>query len=197
MKTTNSIFKKIALGLLIAGSLAACNNNKAGTTATTATPLTADKEPIVYINSDTLLSKYEYAKDMGKRLNDKGNSAKADLESKGQAFQREVADYQKVQATLPADQRQKTEQRLQREQQELQTYQQRAGADLQNEQGTENGKLYDKIADFAKAYAKEKGYKLILTYSKVNPTVLFGDPSLDVTSDVLKRLNDAYAKEKK
>jgi outer membrane protein len=197
MKTTNSIFTKIALGLLIAGSLAACNNNKAGTIATPATPPTADKEPIVYINSDTLLSKYEYAKDMGKRLNDKGNSAKADLESKGQAFQREVADYQKAQATLPADQRQKTEQRLQREQQELQTYQQRAGADLQNEQGTENGKLYDKIADFAKAYAKEKGYKLILTYSKVNPTVLFGDPSLDVTSDVLKRLNDAYAKEKK
>jgi outer membrane protein len=64
-------------------------------------------------------------------------------------------------------------------------------------QATESTKQYDKIADFAKAYAKEKGYKLVLTYSKANPTVLYGDPSLDVTTDVVKRLNDAYAKEKK
>src|SRR5258708_5579241 len=44
---------------------------------------------------------------------------------------------------------------------------------------------------------QEKGYKLVLTFSKANPTVLFGDPSLDVTLDVVKRLNDAYAKDKK
>ncbi|HEY0244173.1 MAG TPA: OmpH family outer membrane protein [Mucilaginibacter sp.] len=197
MKTTTSIFTKISLGLLIAGSLAACNNKSASTPAANTTPPAADKEPIVYVNSDTLLSKYDYAKDMAKRLNDKGTSAKADIESKGQAFQREVAEYQKNQATLPADQRQKTEQRLQREQQELQSYQQNATAQFQNEQGTENGKLYDRIADFAKTYAKEKGYKLVLTYSKANPTILYGDASLDVTADVIKRLNDAYSKEKK
>jgi outer membrane protein len=197
MKTTTSIFTKITLGLLVAGSIAACNKPAATTTATTTTPPAADKEPIVYVNSDTLLSKYDYAKDMAKRLNDKGTSAKADIESKGQSFQREVAEYQKGQATMAADQRQKTEQRLQREQQEFQSYQQNATAQFQNEQGTENGKLYDKIADFAKTYAKEKGYKLVLTYSKANPTILYGDATLDVTSDVIKKLNDAYAKEKK
>jgi outer membrane protein len=198
MKTTNSIFTKITLGLLIAGSMAACNNNKAGTTtAATTTPPAADKDPIVYVNSDSLLSKYDYAKDMSKRLGDKGNSAKADIESKGQALQREIADYQKTVNTLPADERQKTEQRLSREQQEFQQYQQNATAQFQQEQGNENGKLYDKIADFAKTYAKEKGYKLVLTYSKANPTILFGDATLDVTADVVKRLNEAYAKEKK
>ena len=197
MKTTNSIFTKITLGLLIAGSIAACNNNKGAATTASTTPPSADKEPIVYVNSDSLLSKYEYAKDMGKRLNDKGNSTKSEIESKRQAFQRDVNDYKKDMATLPADQRQRTEERLQREQQDEQTFEQRAGADYQQEQGTENSKLYDKIADFAKTYVKEKGYKLVLTYSKANPTILFGDPTLDVTADVVKRLNDAYAKEKK
>ena len=197
MKTTTSIFTKITLGLLVAGRFAACTNKPASTPAASTTPPAADKEPIVYVNSDSLLSKYDYAKDMAKRLNDKGNSAKADIESKGQAFQREVAEYQKSAPTLPADQRQKTEQRLQREQQEFQSYQQNATAQFQNEQGTENGKLYDKIADFAKSYAKEKGYKLVLTYSKANPTILYGDAVLDVTADVTKRLNDAYSKEKK
>ncbi|HTH82782.1 MAG TPA: OmpH family outer membrane protein [Mucilaginibacter sp.] len=198
MKTTGSIFTKISLGLLVAGSLAACNNNKSASAPTTAASSPSDnKETTVYINSDTLLSKYDYAKDMSKRLGDKGKAAQADLATKGQAFQREVADYQKEVATLPADKRQATEQRLQREKQELDQYQQNASAQFQNEQGTETGKLYDKLSDFAKTYAKEKGYKLVLTYSKAAPGVLFVDPSLDVTADVLKRMNEAYAKDKK
>ena len=98
---------------------------------------------------------------------------------------------------MPADQRQTTEQRLQREQQDLQTHQQNAAAQFQNERSVDAGKVYDKIADFAKLYAKEKGYKLVLMYSKANPTIIYGDQTLDVTTDVIQRLNDAYAKEKK
>ena len=197
MKTTASFFTKITLGLLIAGSIAACSKNKSADTAASTTPPSADKEAIVYVNSDTLLTKYEYAKDIAKRLEAKGKSAQDDLASRGQSFQREVAEYQKNQPTMSAEQRQATEQRLQGKQQELQTYQQNASAEFQNTQASENTKLYDKIADFAKAYAKEKGYKMVLTYSKANPTVLYGDPSLDVTADVVSKLNDAYAKEKK
>jgi outer membrane protein len=198
MKTTGSIFTKITLGLLIAGGITACNNKTGSTPASTTSASASDnKETTVYVQSDSLLSKYDYAKDMSQRLNDKGKAAQSDLASKGQAFQREVADYQKEQSTLAADKRQATEQRLQREQQELQQYQQNATAQFQSDQGAETGKLYDKISAFCKTYAKEKGYKLVLTYSKSNPSVLFVDPSLDVTNDVLKGLNEAYAKNKK
>ena len=195
MKTTASIFTKISLGILVAGSIAACNKPKTDDKAP-ANPA-ANKETIVFVNSDTLLNKYDYFKDMSKRMEDKVNTAKNDVGSRQQAFQREVAEYQKGANTMPADQRQTTEQRLQREQQELQGYQQNATAQLQNDQASENSKLYDKIADFVNRYAKEKGYKLVLMFSKANPTVLYGDQSLDVTIDVIKRLNDAYAKEKK
>jgi outer membrane protein len=200
MKQVTSTIAKITLAVSILGAVAACNQPKATDTKTTATATAAatpEKAEIVYVNTDSLLNKYDYFKDMSKRLEEKSNAAKSDLQSKGQAFQREVADYQKAQSTLSADQRQSTEQRLQRKQQELQQYQQNASAELQNTQGTEQGKLYDKIADFAKIYAKEKGYKLVLTYSKANPTVLFGDPTLDVTADVVKRLNELYSKDKK
>ncbi|WP_413666344.1 OmpH family outer membrane protein [Mucilaginibacter sp. Mucisp86] len=198
MKTSASVLTKLTLGLAIAGSVAACTQNKtADKPAATATTATPDKETIVYVNSDSLLNKYDYFKDMSKRLEDKGKASQTDLQNRGQAFQRQVAEYQKNQATMPADQRQATEQQLQRKQQELQGYSQNAGAEFQNEQASENAKLYDKIADFVKTYAKEKGYKLVLTYSKANPTVLYGDPSLDVTVDVAKRLNEAYAKDKK
>jgi outer membrane protein len=196
MKITASVFTKVILAAMIAGSLYACNNTKPADKPV-ATASAPDKEPIVYINEDTLLSKYDYAKDVNKSLQDKGKAAQSDVQSRGQAFQREYADYQKNVNTMPADQRQSTEQRLQREQQDLQSYQQNAAAQFQNEQSTQASKVYDKLADFAKAYAKEKGYKMVLMYSKANPTILYGDQSLDVTADVTKRLNEAYAKEKK
>ncbi|HEY9533946.1 MAG TPA: OmpH family outer membrane protein [Mucilaginibacter sp.] len=199
MKTTGSIVTKITLGLAVAASVVACNNNKpaAAPTAASNSTATSEKGTTVYINSDTLLAQYNYAKDMQDRLTIKGKAAQSEVASKGQALQREIADYQKVAATLPADKRQQTEQRLQREQQEYQQFQQNAGAEFQKYQGDETNKLYQKTADFAKSYAKEKGYKLVLTYSKTAPGVLYVDPSLDVTADVLKQLNDAYAKDKK
>jgi len=194
MKTASNL-TKFALGLMIAGSVTACKQKTDTTSAPAASAPADSKESIVFINSDSLSSKYAYVKDMDKRLNDKGDAAKGDIQSKGEAFQREVAEYQKSAATLPADQRQATEQRLQREQQQLQGYQQNAQAELQNEQTQEMSKLYDKIAAYTKVYAKEKGYKLVLTYSKNNTSMLYGDPSLDVTTDFVKGLNDAYAKD--
>lgn len=195
MKTSASIFTKIIPIVLLAGSLAACSQTK--TNGKQVASPSADKETIVFINQDTLLSKYEYAKDVTKTMQDKGKAAQSDIGGRQQTFQQEVAQYQKNASTMPADQRQTTEQRLQREQQDLQGYQQNATAQFQNEQSTQAGKVYDKIADFVKGYSKEKGYKLVLMFSKANPTVLYGDQSLDVTTDVIKRLNDAYAKEKK
>jgi len=195
MKTQASFLTKIATGILLASTIIACNKPKTDDKPAAAAP--DHKETIVFINQDTLLSKYNYAKDVTKTMQDKGKAAQSDLASRGQAFQREVADYQKSATTMPADQRQTTEQRLQREQQDLQGYQQNATAQFQSEQATEGNKVYDKIADFVKGYAKEKGYKLVLTYSKANPTVIYGDSALDVTADVIKRLNDAYTKEKK
>jgi len=203
MKTPASMISKITLTLLLAGSLAACNQNKtddkaAPATATTSTTATGVKaEEIVFVNSDSLLTKYNYFKDMSARLEKKGKDAQADLMSRGQAFQREVAEYQKAQATMPADERQKTEQRLQRKNQELQAYQQNAGAQVQQEQAGEQAKLYEKVADFLKVYAKDKGYKMVMTYQKGNSGILYGDASLDITSDVVKKLNEAYAKDKK
>lgn len=197
MKITVS---RLILGIAVAAMAVACNQKPEASKTTAAnTPAVAvsDKAEIVYVNSDSLLSKYDYFKDMSSRLEDKGKRAQVDVSSKGQAFQREVAEYQKGAATLSADQRAATEQRLARKQQELQTYNQNASAQIQQEQAAENAKLYDKIADFLKGYAKEKGYKLILTYSKANPTVLFGDESLNVTNAVVKILNDNYKKDKK
>jgi outer membrane protein len=189
------LITKLSLGLLVAAGITACNQNKTATAPATATAAPAAGQEIVYVNTDTLLSKYNYVKDVDKKLDDKQNGVKADVQSRRDALQREYAQYQQGANTMPADQRQTTEQRLTREGQAEQAYEQNASADLQSEQSKATGKLDDKIAAYVKDYAKQKGYKLVLTYSKVGSSVLYGDPSLDVTADVLKGLNDAYAKD--
>lgn len=196
MKIKTPVLTKIALGSVIACSIAACNKPQPDSKPAAASSETP-KESIVYINQDTLLAKYQYATDIAKTLQDKGKSAQAEVQSKGLAIQHEFEEYQKNANTMAADQRQTTEQHLQREQEDFQNYKQNAAAGFQNEQIADNNKVYDKIADYAKNYAKEKGYKLVLMYSKSNPTVLYGDQSLDVTADVIKGLNDAYSKDKK
>ncbi len=184
---------------MIAAAVASCGNKEQVKTSAPATTASAAKatEPIVFVNSDSLVNNYNYFKDIKTRLEAKSKKAQQDLSSKGTAFQREVADYQQKAQGMSADERASTEQRLARKQQELEAFNQNASSALANESAGENEKLYDKVAEYLKAYAKEKGYKMVLTYSKSNPSLLFADESLDVTTEVVKGLNDKYAKDKK
>lgn len=190
------------LGLVATAALitaaSACQNKDAKTTETKKTDSTtstvAASEKIVFVNQDSLLSKYEYYKDLKTKFENKTKNAEADLQSKQQAYQREVTQYQQTAGTLSADQRKATEERLGRKGQELQTYQQNAGGALQNEQAVETEKLYDKVAGYLKVHAKDKGYKMVLTFSKGNSAILFADDNLDITSEVIKGLNAEYTK---
>jgi outer membrane protein len=196
MKKILANLSKVAAGVIITAAVAACGKEQ--TKSAPSTTSTQEKsEVIVYVNSDSLLSNYEYFKDVKNVFQEKSKKAQSDLTAKGTAFQREVAQYQQSAANLSADQRTSTEQRLARKQQELATYNQNAGNALANEEAIENEKLYNKVSEFLKGFAKTRGYKMVLTYSKANPTVLFADESLDVTKEVLVGLNDAYKKEKK
>lgn len=198
MKTTFKL-SSIATAVAIVSVMASCQNKeeKGAAEKKTEPASVSVTEKIVYVNSDSLLTKYQYFKDLKVKLDAKSKTAQTDLASKQQAFQREVSQYQQQANTLPADQRAATEERLARKQQELQAYSQNAGAALQNEQASENEKLYDKVADYLKGYAKKKGYKMVLTYAKGNSAILFADESLDVTSEVIVGLNEAYKSDKK
>lgn len=187
---------KLSAGLLLAAVMVSCNNAnqpKVTKNDSAGAVLTANPE-IVFVNSDSLVNNYKYFTDIKGKLESKSKKAQQDLTSKGNAFQKEVADYQQRAQTMNAEERAATEQRLARKQQELAAFNQNASSSLANESALENEKLYDKVADYLKVYAKKKGYKLVLTYSKSNPSLLFADESLDVTREVVKGLNEEYSK---
>lgn len=199
MKTTRLKITTIAAAVGLFSAINACQNKDTERSAPakeTKKDVAVQGPEIVYVDSDSLLTNYKYFKDLKVKMDSKAKSAQSDMGAKAQAFQREVAQYQQQQGTLSADQRASTEERLARKQQELQAYQQNAGAALQTETAKEQEKLYDKVADYLKVYAKKKGYKMVLTYAKGNSAILFADNSLDVTKEVIAGLNEAYKSDK-
>lgn len=173
-----------------------CKKNEQAKSAIGTSEVITDKivstDKIVYVNSDSLLNNFDYFKKLRSRLREKSKKAQADLASKGTAFQQEVASYQKSGTNLSAEQRAATEQRLVRKQQELSAYSQNASDAFVKEEAAENEKLYDKVAQYLEKHAKDKGYKMVLTYSKSNPGLLYADKTLDITKEVVKGLNQEY-----
>ncbi len=164
---------------------------------TTKTDEVKSTSTVVFVNSDTLVNNYEYYKAVKLKLQDLSQKAQAELAAKGQAFQKEVAVYQKSAASLNLAQRTATEKRLAKKQQDLEALNQNTAKQLQDEGVEQNLKIFDRIAAYLKTYTKLKGYKIVLTYSRANPSMLYGDDSLDVTKEVLTGLNEEYKKEKK
>ena len=189
----------MTLGLAAASAMMVACNQKAsdGTTAApTNTEVATAKPEIVYVNSDSLLANYEYFKDVRTRLQGKAEKKEKDLRAQAESFQKEVQRFQQNAASMTQQQAAATEQRLMQKQQQLQALQQSSGNELMTEESEEMNKIYDRVEEYLKQLSTEQGYKMVLTYQRGNSAILYGDSTLDVTSQVVDALNKTYASEK-
>nr|WP_205500973.1 OmpH family outer membrane protein [Rufibacter sp. SYSU D00308] len=193
---------------VLSASFAACTNDQASnqktaakteTTPAAATaaddedaPAAAQAPEIVFVNSDTLLNNYQYFKDVKARLEAKGKRMETDLRTKANSFQREVEQYRQAAAGMGQEQRAATEQRLAQKEQQLAAQQQSSGNQLAKDESDEMRKIYEKVEAQLKKISQEKGYKMVLTYTRGNSAILYGDASLDITNDAVKALNEEY-----
>jgi outer membrane protein len=152
---------------------------------------------IVYVNSDTLLAKYNFSIDQNKQFKATADSLQNILQGREAAFQNSVNSYQKGATTMSDAQRKQTEGVLGQQQQELQQLQQVFQQQASQKQLDLTKQLSKKLQDFLKDYSSTHHYKMVMIYSQLNSGILYGDPSLDITTDLLKELNAAYTKEKK
>src|SRR5690606_5405007 len=197
-----SNLSKVTLGIAIVAVAASCGQNTSNTSSAkndstssnTGETIVADK--IVYVNADTLSAQYEYFKDAKAKLEGKAKKAQENLQSKGQAFQRELAEAEQKAATMSASERQATEERLARKQQELAQLNQNASSSLAQDEQSEMTAVYNSITEYLTKHAKENGYQYVLTYSKTNPAVIYADEKLDITKEVVAALNKEYTSKK-
>ncbi len=158
--------------------------------------VTAEGKRIVFVNSDSLLTNYQFYKDAQKEFENKGYRLQVDLGQKERALQAELQAIQQRAAAMTQAQLQAADMTLKKKGAELQQYSQQKQAELGQEQAKKNEELYNNIREYIAKVNKENKYEFVLGYSKIGGGILFADPSVDVTQKLVDGLNKEYAAKK-
>ena len=149
---------------------------------------------LVYVNTDSILLNYEFAKHMNEELMKKEENSRADYNEKARNFQRDVNEFQrKVQnnAFLSLDRAQQEKERLAKLEAELQDLNSRLSNQLMMEQNNVSKQLRDTLENYLKEIQKDYGFTIVLSNS-MGDNILYSESGLDITSAVVKGLNARY-----
>jgi outer membrane protein len=150
---------------------------------------------IAYINSDSLLSNYDFMKKIEEQLSEKQLKFEKEYQNRAQGLQQEISDFQRTAANLTRAQGQALEESLMQKQQNLARYQESLTQQLRQEEAKLNEELYENVSAFLKDYGQKYNLQLVLTYSR-GSGVLYANEGLDISNEVIKGLNEAYAEPK-
>ena len=191
--------KYIIPTLAIAAMMVSCNNaapkmdeqpaaNEASTTGM----------KIAYVEVDSLMTQYNFAKDYTVTLEKKSNNARNTLTQKGNQLQAAVNNFQQKlnnNGFQSREQAASVQAAIERQQRDLQDLQARLETELANETAKFNEALRDSLQNFLKDYNADKKFDLIL--SKAGDNILMADKRFDITQDVINGLNKRYKPAKK
>jgi outer membrane protein len=188
------------VALLIAGFLLimsfCCHSDKSKTDKTetkSAKIVQNGNMKIAYINTDTIMAQYEYAKELETAIKSYQLQIENELRNAANNLQRDYEDYMKTGEKLTLTKQKEKEKELTERQQRLPALQQELAAKLQERQKNDNDKLVKAIYAFIEEYNKtHDNYNIILTRSFLNSPVLYADQGLDITDEIIKGLNEEY-----
>lgn len=193
MKTIKK-FTFIATAVASLFILTQCNSsNAAQEAAAPAVAETANSPKIVYVNLDSLMNKYNLAKDINKEMMRKEENIKMTLSKKADEMKKEQADFEykyKNNVFSTPERAQEEYNRLAKKQQEILQLEQRLTMEFEQEGLEKNKALRDSIANFIKEYNSTKGYDYILT--KLGDNLLYANETLDITQEIVDGLNSKY-----
>ena len=195
-------FKSVALAVVAAMSLVACNNQpKQNDTAEK--PVQGSEQvggqKIAYVEVDSISSQYQFSKDIEKLLNAKNANISKTLSAKQQALQQAYNNFmQNARANkYTQEQAQQLQAGIQQQANEGQELEQRLKNEFAQEQAKYQKAFNDSVEHFIQAYNKDKKYSYILMKGGMVNTILYADKAYDITNDVVKGLNKAYTGMKK
>ena len=162
---------------------------------TTDSPLTSNSGLIVYVELDSIIEHYSMTKDLTGVLEEKIKKKESELANLERKFQASVNDFQNK-ATKGLETRStlaRMEEQLGHEQQRLMQLAERYRMEMAEEQSVMQRQILQSIMDYLKEYNKDKRYQYILG-NAFDAKILYADPSLNITAEVLVGLNAQYRK---
>ena len=150
---------------------------------------------IAYIDTDTLLAKYNFCIDMNEAMVKKSENVRLTLNQKAKELDKQQREFQnKIQnnAYLNQERAEQEYKRIAKLEQDLQELSNKLQTELMSEQEKNSLLLRDSISNFMKDYNKEKGYSFIISNTNLD-NLLFADEKYNITQEVIDGLNARYA----
>ena len=201
MKKTTLILSAVALLGMVA--LGGCNSNPKSAAADNNTEVetaAAAKGSIVYFNLDRVLNEYDMANDLRSVAQTKAEGINAEVNRRGTKLQKDLEAFQdKINKGLLTRSVAETQsQTLAKRDQDFKNYAAQKQQEINEELNVMQNQIADAIKAFVDKYNAEKQFALIIAcQGELLPLpIVAADPSLDVTDDILTRLNDEYVKTK-
>ena len=180
--------KRIVLSLLTAGA-AAVAIAQAPVSAATGAPGAASGG-IGVINSQRLALESAPGKEAYGRLKKLSDQKKEELDKVEKEARDLVQKLNDQGQSMPPDKREALEKQADDKQKAWKRMQEDAQRDLQEAERKEMGALENRIGPIVKDYFKEKHYALVLD---ARAGIIYADEVVDLTDDVLKRINTTVA----
>lgn len=148
---------------------------------------------IAYVNSDSLMTHYDLVKSMRADLETKSRQLEQELSRKQSAFEKDAGYFQEQvqKKSISEASAQEIYSSLMAEQQKLYELREQYAGEISRNEYELNLILIDSLNNFLKRYNQKYHYDYILSYSH-GGNILVANDSLDITRDVLKKLNKEY-----
>jgi outer membrane protein len=147
---------------------------------------------VAYFVMDSIEKNYNYLQDVRNQLKARENQLSGQLNSMKSRYMEKVNKFQQEAQTMTQERQGAMQQDLLNEQKVIQNKEQAISGELQNESFEKMQKVNKTIEDYLKDFNKDKGYTYILGYQE--GTIYYKDTSFDITSQVVKGLNENYKK---
>ena len=174
--------------------LSACQQ-PAGTVGDAMASVTPSGLKIGYVNTDTILTNYDYLTEQTSILSKREADASASLERKARKFQGQVESFQRrAQGGNMTPKAIENEQRaLAQTEQELTQEQQRLGQEFQGESIRLQSEVMNVLKEQVEAAQASGGYDYIMSYGG-GSNLLAVNPKFDITTEVLGLMNNTAPK---
>ncbi len=151
-------------------------------------------QKIAYVDTDSLLSRYQMVKVMEGHLQQEGESMRRELERRERNLQQRARQYQqRIQNNeIGLEEAKQTEEALVQEQEALIQLQQEYSNRFADQSLILNQELVDTVQSFLGRYNKTKDFDFILARSQANNNILFANDTFDITMEVIEQLNIEY-----
>ena len=148
----------------------------------------AEELKVGFVDVFEVFNDYEKTKDYDEKLEVKKEKAEKQLDKKKE----EIEKLQGKLSLLKEKEKAKEEEQISQKIEEYRELERKSFTDIKKDRDESMKAIVEDIDKIVAAYAKENGYDLILNEN----VVLYGNKSMDITSDILKISNKKYKKKK-